>query len=57
MQAELARRLKALHEQDAPLAVYNAWDAGSAGAIRAAGSPVIATSSWAIAAAQGYEDG
>jgi len=57
MQADLARRLKALHEQAAPLIVYNAWDAGSAGAIRAAGSPLIATSSWAIAAAQGYEDG
>jgi 2-methylisocitrate lyase-like PEP mutase family enzyme len=57
MTLELARQLHALHAQDAPLLVYNAWDAGSAGAIRDAGATVIATSSWAIAAAQGYEDG
>ncbi|BCT91656.1 phosphonomutase [Lysobacter helvus] len=57
MQADLALRLQTLHAQAAPLVVYNAWDAGSAGAIREAGSPLVATSSWAIAAAQGYEDG
>src|SRR4249919_1719190 len=57
MQRDLARQLKFLHEQAAPLMIYNAWDAGSAGAIRDAGAPVIATSSWAIAAAQGYDDG
>jgi 2-methylisocitrate lyase-like PEP mutase family enzyme len=37
--------------------LYNAWDAGSAKAIASAGAPVIATSSWAVAAAHGYEDG
>ncbi|WP_264293813.1 isocitrate lyase/PEP mutase family protein [Diaphorobacter aerolatus] len=37
--------------------LYNAWDAGSAKAIAEAGAPVIATSSWAVAAAQGFEDG
>lgn len=52
-----AERLASLHVRGNPLILYNAWDAGSARAIAAAGSPVIATSSWAVAAAQGYEDG
>ena len=34
MTLELARQLHALHAQPAPLLIYNAWDAGSAGAIR-----------------------
>jgi 2-methylisocitrate lyase-like PEP mutase family enzyme len=37
--------------------LYNAWDAGSAKAIVEAGAKAIATSSWSVAAAQGYEDG
>jgi 2-methylisocitrate lyase-like PEP mutase family enzyme len=53
-QAEL---LASLHVKGNPLVLYNAWDAGSAKAIRDAGSPVVATSSWAVAAAQGYDDG
>ena len=57
MQQAQAERFAALHRQDAPLIVYNAWDAGSAAAIREAGAPAIGTSSWAIAAAQGFEDG
>lgn len=54
---ELAQRLAALHVKGDPLRLYNAWDAGSAKAIAGAGAPVVATSSWAVAAAQGYEDG
>jgi 2-methylisocitrate lyase-like PEP mutase family enzyme len=56
-QNELAAQLASLHVKGDPLVLYNAWDAGSAQAIRNAGSPVIATSSWAVAAAQGYADG
>jgi len=37
--------------------LYNAWDAGSAQSILDAGAKAIATSSWAVAEAQGYRDG
>lgn len=56
-QKALAELLASLHVKGRPLVLYNAWDAGSAVAIRDSGSPVIATSSWAVAAAQGYGDG
>lgn len=56
-QKEQAELLASLHVKGSPLVLYNAWDAGSARAIRDAGSPAIATSSWAVAAAQGYDDG
>ncbi len=56
-QKEHAELLASLHVKGSPLVLYNAWDAGSAKAIRDAGSPVIATGSWAVAAAQGYGDG
>jgi 2-methylisocitrate lyase-like PEP mutase family enzyme len=56
-QNQLALRLAALHVKGNPLVVYNAWDAGSARSIAKTGAPAIATSSWAVAAAQGYEDG
>jgi 2-methylisocitrate lyase-like PEP mutase family enzyme len=54
---EKAKHFAALHDQESPLVLYNAWDAGSATAIAEAGATAIATSSWAVAAAQGYEDG
>src|ERR1700747_3276489 len=56
-QMEKAKRFAELHAAGAPLVLYNAWDAGSAKAIVDAGSKAIATSSWSVAAAQGYEDG
>jgi 2-methylisocitrate lyase-like PEP mutase family enzyme len=56
-QVERARIFSALHVNGAPLTLYNAWDAGSAKAIADAGAPAIATSSWAVAAAHGYDDG
>lgn len=56
-QKQRAELLASLHVKGHPLALYNAWDAGSAKAIQDGGSPVIATSSWAVAAAQGYGDG
>jgi 2-methylisocitrate lyase-like PEP mutase family enzyme len=46
-----------LHMAGRPLVLFNAWDAGSAKAIAAAGAPAIATGSWSVAAANGYPDG
>jgi len=56
-QSEKAARFAALHIKGAPLLLYNAWDAGSAKSIVDAGAKAIATSSWAVAEAQGYRDG
>jgi 2-methylisocitrate lyase-like PEP mutase family enzyme len=56
-QSEKAKNFAALHVKGAPLVLYNAWDTGSARSIREAGAKAIATSSWAVAEAQGYRDG
>jgi 2-methylisocitrate lyase-like PEP mutase family enzyme len=56
-QVEKAKRFAELHVAGTPLLLYNAWDAGSAKAILEAGAEAIATSSWSVAAAQGYGDG
>jgi 2-methylisocitrate lyase-like PEP mutase family enzyme len=56
-QTEKAKRFAELHVKGAPLLLYNAWDAGSAKSILAAGAQAIATSSWSVAEAQGYRDG
>jgi 2-methylisocitrate lyase-like PEP mutase family enzyme len=56
-QSEKASRFAKLHVKGNPLILYNAWDAGSAKTILEAGAKAIATSSWAVAAAQGYADG
>jgi 2-methylisocitrate lyase-like PEP mutase family enzyme len=56
-QAEKAARFAELHVKGAPLLLYNAWDAGTAKSILEAGAKAIATSSWAVAEAQGYRDG
>jgi 2-methylisocitrate lyase-like PEP mutase family enzyme len=56
-QKERARHLASLHVKGRPLILYNAWDAGSAKAIAGAGAHAIGTSSWAVAAAHGHEDG
>ena len=37
--------------------LFNIWDAGSAQAVARAGAKAIATGSWSVAAAHGYEDG
>ncbi|TCC37102.1 isocitrate lyase/PEP mutase family protein [Kribbella sindirgiensis] len=52
---DLARRLRELHEQP-PLVLPNAWDAGSARAIEAAGATAIATTSAGVAWAAGVDD-
>jgi len=56
-QTEKATLFAGLHVKGAPLVLYNAWDAGSAKSILDAGAKAIATSSWSVAAAQGYRDG
>ena len=56
-QVETAARFSELHVKGAPLLLYNAWDAGTAKSILDAGAKAIATSSWAVAEAQGYRDG
>jgi 2-methylisocitrate lyase-like PEP mutase family enzyme len=56
-QTEKAKRFAELHVKGKPLVLYNAWDAGSAKAILAAGAKAIATSSWSVAEAHGYRDG
>ena len=48
--------LRSLHRPGAPLLLPNAWDAATARAVVAAGFPVVATTSWGVAAALGYED-
>jgi 2-methylisocitrate lyase-like PEP mutase family enzyme len=48
--------LRSLHVPGAPLVLANAWDVASARAVVAAGFPVVATSSGAVAATLGYED-
>src|SRR5580704_9929197 len=56
-QSGKAKEFAALHIKGTPLVLYNAWDAGSAKAIVDAGAKAVATSSWSVAAAQGYKDG
>lgn len=56
-QSDKATAFAKLHVKGTPVLLYNAWDAGSAKAIEAAGAKAIATGSWSVAAAQGYGDG
>lgn len=54
---ELALAFAALHKRGDPLLLPNAWDAGSAVAIAAAGAPAIATTSAGVAWSLGVADG
>lgn len=45
------------HRRGEPLILPNIWDAGSAKAVADAGAKALATSSWAVAAAHGFDDG
>jgi len=51
-----AVRLRDLHEIGRPLLLVNVWDPAGARAVVAAGSPVVATSSVAMAGARGGSD-
>jgi 2-methylisocitrate lyase-like PEP mutase family enzyme len=54
--SEKAQLLRSLHHGTRPLVLPNAWDAASARLVEAAGFPVVATGSAAVAASLGYED-
>src|SRR5215510_8447224 len=56
-QREIANIFNDLHIKGNPLILFNIWDAGSARAIEEAGAKVIATGSWSVAAANGFDDG
>jgi len=46
-----------LHIPGKPLVLFNIWDVGSARAVALAGAKAIATGSWSVAHANGYDDG
>ncbi|KAA9155771.1 isocitrate lyase/phosphoenolpyruvate mutase family protein [Amycolatopsis acidicola] len=52
-----AARLRELHVPGKPLVLPNAWDADTAHLVVDAGFPVVATSSFAVAMVQGFQDG
>ena len=56
-QARKAELFRGLHVPGKPLILFNVWDVGSAKAIASAGAKAIATSSWSVAAANGFADG
>ncbi|MEA3033794.1 MAG: hypothetical protein QOH86_1810 [Sphingomonadales bacterium] len=51
-----ARIFASLHRPGEPLILYNAWDAGSAKVVAEAGAQAIATGSYSVAMAHGYDD-
>jgi 2-methylisocitrate lyase-like PEP mutase family enzyme len=55
--ATLATELRARHRMGDPLVLPNAWDAGSARVVAAAGFGAVATSSAAVARVHGLDDG
>ena len=55
-QGELAQRFLALHQEDSPLLLANAWDEGSAKILRSAGFAALATTSSGFAATLGRAD-
>jgi 2-methylisocitrate lyase-like PEP mutase family enzyme len=52
-----AEEFRALHVPGRPVVLFNIWDAGSAKAVAAAGARALATGSWSVAHAGGFEDG
>ena len=56
-QHDKAEALRALHHGDKPLVLPNAWDAGTAVLVAAAGFPAVATTSAGVAFALGRPDG
>ncbi|MEN3325707.1 MAG: hypothetical protein V7638_514, partial [Acidobacteriota bacterium] len=56
-QKEKAETFKSLHVKGTPVILYNIWDAGSARTLEQAGAKAIATGSWSVAAAHGFDDG
>src|ERR1044071_5035538 len=56
-QKEKAETFKSLHVKGSPVILFNIWDAGSARTLEQAGAKAIATGSWSVAAAHGFDDG
>jgi 2-methylisocitrate lyase-like PEP mutase family enzyme len=56
-QIRKAEQFRAFHVPGKPLVLFNVWDAGSTKAVAAAGAKAIATGSWSVAHANGFEDG
>lgn len=56
-QTRKATQFRALHIPGKPLVLFNIWDVGSARAVAVAGAKAIATGSWSVAHANGYDDG
>lgn len=56
-QHDRAVAFRALHDPAAPLRLLNAWDAGSAKVLAAAGAPALGTTSAGVAFALGRADG
>jgi 2-methylisocitrate lyase-like PEP mutase family enzyme len=56
-QKEKAETFKSLHVKGSPVILFNVWDAGSARTVEQAGAKAIATGSWSVAAAHGFDDG
>lgn len=54
---QLAKLFHDLHVRGEPLVLFNVWDPGSARAVAEAGAQAIATGSWSVAAANGFDDG
>jgi len=56
-QKEKAELFTSLHIKGTPVILFNVWDAGSARTIEQVGAKAIATGSWSVAAANGFDDG
>ena len=56
-QAEQARIFAELHVAGDPLIIFNVWDAGTAREAEGFGAKAIATGSYAVALASGFDDG
>lgn len=56
-QTDKAENFRKMHIRGKPLVLFNVWDAGSVKAIIAGGAKAVATSSWAVANANGFVDG
>ena len=56
-QQALAEHFTTLHAKGDPLVLVNIWDAGSARVVTESGAKALATGSWSVAAAHGFDDG
>lgn len=56
-QIERAETFARLHMPGSPVVLFNIWDPGSARVVARSGAKALATGSWSVAAAFGFEDG